>query len=681
MPADVILRCPCGQKMRVPSDRGRKLFCHACGTALAVPASGVAAHPIPTPVQPKPAETSPARNIRRWRVLTAGLAVMAVVIVAVLLLSNRNETPAASTEPRFVKAEPSQPQPPLPDGARGEGRERSGEPAGSGRNYALLVGVREYEHPRLSPLSFTENDAVKLGEVLQQAGYEVVVLTDSLGYKDATFKPTKANIQRHLGSLLARCHRQDAIVVALAGHGIQFDGDSDSFFCPMDAKPFKEEAQTLVSLQGLFDQLDRSNAGTKLLMVDACRNDPTTRGTRSADGGGLRPPRGVAAIFSCKSGEVAREHPTLEQGVFFYHVVQGLKGKAENDQGQVTFNRLVDYVVTEVDRTIPRLYGPGVKQTPTQRSGELEGQLVLVRRVELAKKEIPPRPSLPPERPASPPIKLRPAMAKAPFDANQARQHQQEWADYMGQPVELENGIGMKFRLIPPGEFLMGSPATEWDRNENELQHQVRLTMPYYLGIHEVTQGQYEQVMGTNPSSLNGSLLPVEQVSWEDAQDFLRKLNDRERGTRRIYRLPSEAEWEYACRAGTTTVFHSGDRLDASQANFNGNHPYGGGAKGELRERTMLAGSFQPNAFGLFDMHGNVGEWCQDWSGNDYYRTSPTDNPVNEQQQHIFRTLRGGSWFHRGSDCRAAKRFVSDPGTRSLLTGFRIVCSAAPRTP
>jgi len=236
----------------------------------------------------------------------------------------------------------------------------------------------------------------------------------------------------------------------------------------------------------------------------------------------------------------------------------------------------------------------------------------------------------PPPKPASPPLAL------APFAAAQAKVHQAAWSRHLGQPVEVSKSIGMKLILIPPGEFMMGSPDSETNRGRNETSHRVRITKPYYLGVYEVTQGEYERVMGTNPSMFSQtgrgrdkvsgqdtSRFPVEQVSWEEAVEFCRKLSasSSEQSSGRVYRLPTEAEWEYSCRAGTTTPFHFGSELNGRDANCNGNSPYGTPTKGRCLNRPTTLGSYGANSFGLYDMHGNVWEWCSDWSG-DYAATS-----------------------------------------------------------
>jgi formylglycine-generating enzyme required for sulfatase activity len=257
----------------------------------------------------------------------------------------------------------------------------------------------------------------------------------------------------------------------------------------------------------------------------------------------------------------------------------------------------------------------------------------------------------------------------------------------------LVNSIGMKLVVIPAGKFLMGSPASEVGRYDDEEQHEVRITREFLLGAHEVTQAEYEKVMGKNPSwfsplgkgkdrlkGVDPGRLPVEQVSWRDAALFCKKLSalPAEKKAGRVYRLPTEAEWEFACRTGNTAAepgpFHVGATLSSLQANFNGNYPYGKAAKGPYRGAPTTVGSFPASRLGLFDMHGNVWEWQSDWYDADYYRHSPASDPPGPARGD-FKVLRGGSWFHAGHVCRTAKRFWAGPDTRTKYAGFRVACS------
>ena len=235
----------------------------------------------------------------------------------------------------------------------------------------------------------------------------------------------------------------------------------------------------------------------------------------------------------------------------------------------------------------------------------------------------------------------------------------------------LPNDVKLEMVKIKAGTFMMGSPSSELGRY-NENQHRVTLTRDYWLGKFEVTQAQYEAIMGNNPSYFKGSNRPVEQVSWNDAKAFCNKLNERYAGklpAGYMFDLPTEAQWEYACRAGTTTAFSYGNSSDDTKMNFGGNRPYGGSAKGKYRGETVEVGSLgYKNAFGLYDMHGNVWEWCRDWYGN---YTGATTDPVGPSSGW-HRVFRGGSWINVAWSCRSAYRIDYSPGNRTNVLGFRL---------
>jgi formylglycine-generating enzyme required for sulfatase activity len=251
----------------------------------------------------------------------------------------------------------------------------------------------------------------------------------------------------------------------------------------------------------------------------------------------------------------------------------------------------------------------------------------------------------------------------------------------------LINPLGMRLALIPAGAFRMGSPEDEAGRSADEGPvHEVRITRPFYLSIHPVTQAQYQRLMGSNPSHFHpgrggGPEHPVEQVSWDEAVEFCRRLSElpEERAAGRVYRLPTEAEWEYACRAGTATPFWWGASASSALANFDGEHPYGGAEKGQYLRQTARVGSYPANPWGLFDLHGNVWEWCSDWFDKGYYGQSPREDPAGPDSGSD-RVLRGGSWYYFGRRCRSAFRFHSVPGCRNDSIGFRAACTA-PRDP
>ncbi|MDM8544703.1 SUMF1/EgtB/PvdO family nonheme iron enzyme [Desulfococcaceae bacterium HSG9] len=237
--------------------------------------------------------------------------------------------------------------------------------------------------------------------------------------------------------------------------------------------------------------------------------------------------------------------------------------------------------------------------------------------------------------------------------------------------TRLVNSLGIEFVYIPPGEFMMGSLKDEPGHYGNERRHKVVLSHGFYMQTVEVTQGQWKKVMDDNPSRFTkcGDNCPVENVSWEDVQKFIKKLNHDAKGAQ--YRLPTEAQWEYACRAGTQTPFAFGKCLSVDQANYNGNQPLSECAKGEYRQKTVPVRSFKPNTWGLYDMHGNVWEWCQDWYGDypkDAVITDPTGPPKG-----TARVLRGGSWFNTDRKCRTANRERRVPSRPYGNVGFRLV--------
>ncbi|RKZ75279.1 MAG: hypothetical protein DRR19_29420 [Candidatus Parabeggiatoa sp. nov. 1] len=238
------------------------------------------------------------------------------------------------------------------------------------------------------------------------------------------------------------------------------------------------------------------------------------------------------------------------------------------------------------------------------------------------------------------------------------------------QQVENINGVPLEMVYIPRGTFMMGSPENEKGRFKDEgPQHRVTV-QPFYISKYPITQAQWQAVMGNNPSRFEGENKPVERVSWNDSIDFCQKLSEL---TNKTYRLPSEAEWEYACRAGTTTPFYFGQTISSDLANYdNSKWTYADGPEGIYRERTTNVDEFPPNLFSLYDMHGNVWEWCAD-SYHDNYQNAPNDGSIWENNRTDDRVLRGGSWANDPNLCRAANRNKRDVDHKYNSLGFRVV--------
>ena len=549
---------------------------------------------------------------------------------------------------------------------------RADDEAPAGKKYALLVGVRTYNKDQLRNLDYTENDVDGLAQVLRGAGYKRVVLmteTEAVARRDNELMPTGKNVRSQLKALLEDRKAGDSVVLAFSGHGVQPRDQDANYFCPMDADV--TDLTTLVPLTEVYKALEDCPAGMKVLLVDACRNDPLAGGDKSLPKIKLasvtrpqaeKPPGGVAALYSCSEGERAFESGKLQQGIFFHFVIEGLKGAAANAKGEVTLERLASYVKDEVPDRAKEEYGPKARQLP-QLVSNLTGSQPL-------------------------------ATARR----------------------EVVNSIGMKLELIPAGDFLMGSPKNEEGRAPWEQQHEVQITQPFYMGATPVTIGQFKAFVkdagykteaekdgkggfGYNAATHRGEQSPtynwkntgweqtdeqpVVNVTWNDAVEFCKWLSKKEGKT---YELPTEAEWEYACRAGTETRFWCGDKDEDLKGNANI-------ADASLKEKdpsqsnvvawddgypyTSPVGKFKPNPWGLYDMHGNVWQWCADWFDKDYYRNSPRQDPKGPDSGQL-RAQRGGSWLHgTPRECRSAERGYFEPGHRNSHDGFRVVLRIA----
>jgi formylglycine-generating enzyme required for sulfatase activity len=529
---------------------------------------------------------------------------------------------------------------------------------------ALLVGVNEYNHERIAKLQYSENDVTKLAAELKECGFEVTLLTATLGAKDETKMPTAANIRKAFAKMLDGLGSKDLVLVGLSGQGMCFeveDGSKkrdESFFCPQDARPkmgstLAENSKTMLGYTEILKDLSDSGCGAKMLLVDACRDRPAG-GFRSSDMT-TKPalPRGTAAFFSCKVGEKSIEHERYGggHGLFFHHVIEGLKGEAQDKMGQVTWLGLAAYVMVQVQLSA-RAVGEGFQQTPELRS-EMSGAVI-----------------------------LRSGLKTGEAATKTEKVGKQEYLTIkLGKPE-----VPMKFVKIPAGEFMMGADkAADDEANEDEKpRHKVKISKAFWLGVTEVTQEQYEAICGENPSWFSATGqgkdlvkrtdtrdFPVESVSWEDAKKFCAKLSEQvsEKKAGRKYRLPSEAQWEYACRGRVGYEenykrYPFGDKINKGDANFSGT---------ELG-RPCKVGSYRANAMGVYDMVGNVWEWCED-GARTYAAIEERDplGPLAEGQ----RVNRGGSWGSVGRRCRSAYRGGNESTQQLNYSGFRVVLSSA----
>jgi len=229
-------------------------------------------------------------------------------------------------------------------------------------------------------------------------------------------------------------------------------------------------------------------------------------------------------------------------------------------------------------------------------------------------------------------------------------------------------GVCQTFRWLEPGDFMMGSPEDESERHDDERLHRVTLNKGFWLADSTVTQELWQLVIGKNPSRFKGEKQPVEMVSWDDAQQFIERIN--KLVPELSVRLPWEAEWEYGCRGGTTTPFSFGNTITPEHVNYDGNHPYNDGKKGKYRGGTVAVKTLPCNSWGLYEMHGNVWEWCQDVYREDLGREAVTD-PTGPESGVVC-VLRGGSWILGGWYARSAFRSRGRPGFRNFNLGFRL---------
>ncbi len=518
-----------------------------------------------------------------------------------------------------------------------------------------------------SALKYPEDDAKAVADLLKQGGYTVKVL---LG-KDAT----KAAIEAALTTFSKEGNADGVVLIGMFGHGVQYD--ELAYFGPYDTstrglKDFKgntlrdrngqlmqePDPDTMVSMRAFLDAMTLSKAKNKIMLADCCREDTSAARGRNAFGSNLTTadlPEGTAALFACSRNEQAYEHDDWQHGAFTRAFLDQVVPIAA--QGNVKAGNLAEKIQETVEAMVQEKARKSQNVTYLN-SGIVDLQLRFPKSL-TAKADAPMRSTPEKSPPKSPPT-------SAGGDL-------------------ITNSIGMKLKLIPAGEFMMGSPSDEADRYENEgPQHKVRITKPFYMGVTEVTQGQWFTVMKTklwegkkNTKPWEGKRLvkdgdtyPAIYISWEDAVAYCQKLSALEG---KQYRLPTEAEWEYACRGTSTTAYSfGGNPSQLSDYGWWGGFVGDGNAKGEpyAHEVSMK----KPNPFGLSDMHGNVYEWCEDVYDEKAYasRSGTTLDPLSESGS-ADRVLRGGSWNFYSWFARSAYRVMYLPDDRYFIFGFRVV--------
>jgi formylglycine-generating enzyme required for sulfatase activity len=599
------------------------------------------------------------------------------------------------------------------------------------KNWAITIGVNKYA--RLQPLNYAKRDAQLMHDfLLNEASFEKVFFfsDDSPDRNGKSTRPNRANLRGVLRELFSNpfMGAGDNFWFFFSGHGIRHN--NRDYLMPYDGDT-EDIEETAIPINYVTERLRQCGADNIVLILDACRN-LTQKGGEGIGRQTAEEARqqGVISIFSCSPQEYSYEIPALEQGAFTRALLDGLGIKGQC----ATVERLNQYLSLRVPEIVRQHHNgrqtPYIIAEPVNKShlilvprhatladianlkidayqaevtkdNELAEQLWIrvlsaaggtdmdaikgIQRIERLKWESP-------GKFTSPPSSNVPNSGQGASSQNSLKTPQFEvvTVDAIGKIInrrncdakylveDLGNGVTLEMVQIPGGTFMMGSPETEEGRYDRESpQHQV--TVPsFFIGKYQVTQSQYQAVMDINPSNFLGKKRPVEKVSWDDAVEFCQKLSQK---TGRTYRLPTEAEWEYSCRAGTTTPFYFGETITTELANYRGTdlnyegtiYPgnYGLGQKGKYREETTPVDSFPPNTFGLYDMHGNVWEWCQD-SWHDKYNDAPTNGSAWIDNNE-YKMLRGGSWHDGPRRCRCASRNYYARAYRVINVGIRVV--------
>lgn len=516
------------------------------------------------------------------------------------------------------------------------------------RSYALVIGINKYPSPKWDDLDYARGDAEAVASFLDSQGFEVIPLYDRQATKTAIISRMQNVLARKVG-------KDDRVLVFFAGHGHTetLSGKDWGYIVPYHEGNLS--SASYISMEELQAQSRKmGNAKHQLFVMNACYGGLLGTKGSSVDAypGYLKEVTRRVAMQIITAG--GKDEGVLDGGpgghsVFVDHFLAGLKDALAdtNGDGYITFAELTSYLV-------PSASNPYQTPAPGTLPGHGLGEFVF--RSPRGTTRITENSRTPPssQKRRSQEPRMTVAMAPRPSSLEKGR--------------SFTNSIGMKFVLISSGTFMMGSsPLNEPERFKDERQHRVTITKPFYMQTTEVTQDQWREVMGSNPSHFKdcGADCPVEGVSWNDAQEFIRKLNQKERAD--TYRLPTEAEWEYACRANSITRFCFGDSDGklGEYAWYSGNSSL----------KTHSVGQKQPNAWGLYDMHGNVLEWCQDrceWKNGvvtDTYREGIVDPLCNKGS---YRVLRGGGWFDNAMYCRSANRDNNSPGYWDNYLGFRL---------
>jgi formylglycine-generating enzyme required for sulfatase activity len=538
---------------------------------------------------------------------------------------------------------------------------------GAQQKFALVIGNGSYT--QVTKLNNPVNDANDMTAALEGLGFKVDLITD------ATLRAMNDGVDRFRQNLASSAGAYGFFFYA--GHGVQSAGNN--YLIPVDAAISSESnlRYNAMMMQQVLDNIEEAGNALNVVVLDACRDNPFSWARSSNRGLSVLPqsPPGSIVVFATSANRTAADG-TGRNGLFTSQLLKNLK--TPGLEVKELFNRVGQDVLIASNKA----------QLPE----------VSIKFFETAYLGTPPAVAAPAQLPVSSPAAPQIGTvtdATGNFEvsvvsAGNVEIRGEGLNEKVPPAAVTQRTTPDGFVHIPGGTFTMGSPASEANRDSNEVQHQVTVSS-FYLGKYEVTQKEYQAVTGSNPSYFKGDNLPVEQVSWNDAVNYCNTRSITEGLTpaytisgenvtwNRVangYRLPTEAEWEYACRAGTSTAFNTGNNITTSQANYDGNYPYNNNDKGTYREKTTAVGSFSPNAWGLYDMHGNVWEWCWDWYGT--YSAAAQSDPsglVGPASPGMNRVNRGGSWYIGAQNLRSAIRDYFIPSHRDYYLGFRLARS------
>ena len=505
------------------------------------------------------------------------------------------------------------------------------------RMLALVIGNNDYES--ISPLKNPPNDADDMAVALKKLGFSVTIV------KNTDYRKTNTTFENFINSL----REGDIAFFYYSGHGIGYNGKN--YLVPVDFTTtcLEQLDEYAVSFNKLITGAELRRPKNLFVVLDACRSIGKLRECRSITnsretlGNGLtRPsnnPKGSIIVYATDDGNTAEDNQKERNGLFTGELLKHLTTP------NIGFRSILDLTANGVEEKSQKLGRP---QSPA-RYDKLGGDFMfLVSKTDDidAQKEL---------------LRLK---------------EENERLKNKTTTPTTKKFLDLPFAemaYIKGGTFMMGDTRNEGESGEKP-EHQVRVG-DFWIGKYEITQSQWEYIMGTNPSYFkNCGDCPVENVSWKDIQEFLKKLNQK---TGHTYRLPTEAEWEYAAGGGpeNRTRFGNGqDILKPSEANFDGSLTYksSNSEAGEYRGKTTKVGIFPANRLGLYDMTGNVWEWCSDWYGTDYYKVSPSSNPTGPSKG-VFRVLRGGGWGNSPQNSRVAYRYAAYHSDRYDFIGFRVV--------